>query len=406
MPKLARQMGALEVKRLTDAGLYMVGGVSGLCLNISKTGARSWILRTVIGGKRSDVGLGPYPEVTLAIATEKAAAIKSDIRNGINPVLKRQQDRSHLGWTFRRCASEYVKLHSAGWKNVKHAAQWEATLEKYVYPNIGPKPVKDISASDVLACIEPMWLSKTETATRVRGRIEAILGWAASRDLRSKENPARWKGGLEHSLPKPSKVSKVVSHKALPFRDIYGFMQRLTASNGMGARALEWVILTACRSGEARGATWAEIDLQENMWIIPAGRMKADREHRVPLSKAAIDFLDKLPRFKTDGPDYLFPSSANKQLSDMTLTAVLRRLKIDVTAHGFRSTFMDWAAETTAYPQEVRELALAHSIANKTESAYRRGDMLDKRRNLMNDWASFLYTRPSNGANVVSIKAA
>ena len=404
MPKIAKPLGALAVKNLKAEGLHAVGTVSGLHLSINKQGARSWILRTKIGSRRSDIGLGAYPAVSLALAHEKATATKESIKQGIDPVAARRRTRSVVDWTFERCALEYITLNRAGWRNAKHGAQWENTLATYVYPTMGAKHVRDVGVGDVLAVIEPHWLTKNETMVRVRNRIELVLSWAAVRGYRSKENPAAWRGNLDSTLPKPSKVNRRDAHKALPFAKIHEFMCQLRQAKGMSAQCLQWLILTSARSGEARGATWAEIDLQAAAWTIPAARMKAGREHRVPLSAPALALLANTPRFV--GNDYIFQGqNNNKPLSDMSMTLIMRRMNADAVPHGFRSTFVDWAAERTNYPPELREMALAHTLGDKTQAAYQRGDLFERRRALMADWAAYIDTPPATG-NVVQIKTA
>jgi integrase len=306
-------------------------------------------------------------------------------------VYKRQAQR--LGQrrtkTFKACATAYIEAHQSEWKNPKHAQQWTNTLNQYAYPVLGDLPASEIDEALVLNVLTPIWNDKTETAKRLRGRMEAVLDWAAFNKYRQGENPARWKGHLEHSLAKPSKVAKVTHHAAMPYQDLPAFMQELRSRGGLGAKALEFLILTGCRSGEIRRAVWSEIDLDSKLWVIPAQRMKMAQEHRVPLSAVAVELLTSLPRI--EGTDLVFPSSkSNTPLSDMTLTAVLRRSSGNAyTVHGFRSCFRDWLAETTNYPNEACELALAHSITNKVEAAYRRGDMLDKRFQMMNDWTKY-----------------
>jgi integrase len=299
----------------------------------------------------------------------------------------------------------YIDGHEASWKNAKHGQQWRSSLETYTYPIFGDKHVRDVGMADVINAIEPHWTSKNETMVRVRNRIELVLSWAAARGYRSKENPAAWRGNLDQVLPKPSKVNNRAHHSALPMDDAYGFVQTLRSAQGIAAQCLQFVILTACRSGEARLATWAEIDLKAAIWSIPGQRMKSGRPHRVPLSAPVVQLLQTIPRF--EGTDLVFPGrDVTKPLSDMSLTAIMRRMKLDAVPHGFRSTFSDWCAERTAYPAEVREMALAHAIGNGTEEAYRRGDLFDKRRNLMTEWATFIGTPPAIGANVFQFKAA
>jgi integrase len=394
MPKLAKELKALEVAKIAAPGLHFVGVVPGLALQVTATGARSWTLRVVIAGRRRDMGLGGYPAVTLAMAHAKAREARELIRQGIDPVERQQAAQSALrasvaaALSFDECSAAYIKAHRAGWKNTKHGQQWENTLKQHASPIIGALRVRDIGLPQVLEVLEPIWTTKTETASRVRSRIELVLDWATARGYREGVNPARWRGHLDKLLPAPSKVAKVEHHAALPASEVGAFMLRLRKCGGMGARALEFAILTAARSGEVRGATWGEIDTDTKVWTVPGGRMKAGREHRVPLSADALALLAALPRMA--GTDLVFPAPRGGMLSDMTLTAVLRRMDVPATAHGFRSTFRDWAAERTAYPNEVCEMALAHTIENKAEAAYRRGDLFEKRRVMMADWAKFL----------------
>jgi integrase len=411
MARIAKPLGALEVKRLTEPGLHAVGTVPGLYISIKPTGAKSWILRTTIGTKRSDMGLGSYPAVPLANAWERARAALGSIRNGQNPIAERESKQAAITWTFKTCALAYIQTHKPSWKNAKHGQQWENTLETYVYKHFGHKHVKDVDTEDVVSAIRAEWSTKNETMVRIRNRIELVLSWAAAQGHRPKGfNPAQWKGHLDQVLPKPSKVNKRQHHEAVPVDGMYDFMQRLNNVEGMSARCLEFTILCACRSGESRGALWSEIDMDAGTWSIPASRMKAGRPHRIPLSDRALTLLDELPRMVNDDGeeiDLVFPGlRGDKPLSDMSLTAAMRRMKLTAVPHGFRSTFTDWVAERTAYPSEVREMALAHAIGNDTEAAYRRGDLFDKRRNLMNEWASFVMTAPAKGKNVVNIKAA
>ncbi|MBK7059171.1 MAG: integrase arm-type DNA-binding domain-containing protein [Rubrivivax sp.] len=396
MPKLAEALTALEVKRLTEPGLHAVGTVAGLRLLVKPTGARSWVLRTMVGTRRAELGLGGYPTVTLAQAHDRARTALDQIRAGIDPTAERRSKRNTVEWTFERTALAYIAAHAPSWKNEKHGQQWGNTLTAYAFPVFGHKHVRDVTKADVLAAIEPIWSTKNETATRVRNRIELVLNYAVQRELRPEGlNPARWRGNLDAALPKPGKVAIVEHHAALPIDDMHGFMLRLRQAQGMGARALEFAVLTAARSGEVRGAMWDEIDLQAGVWSIAAGRMKSARPHRVPLSDRALELLQALPRF--DGTDAVFPGATGKPLSDMTLTATLRRMKVDATAHGFRSTFRDWCAERTSVPGEVAEMALAHAVGDATEAAYRRGDLFEKRRELMDLWARFIDTTPATG---------
>jgi integrase len=327
------------------------------------------------------------------LAREKARKAREDIVQGVDPIAQRAAAASALQaargaeTTFEQAARKFIESKSPEWKNAKHAAQWTATLETYAFPIIGSLQVRDVVLAHIVKILEPIWTTKTETATRLRGRIENVLDWATVRGYRNGENPARWKGHLDKILPKPGKVAKVEHHSALPVDAIGTFMVELRKREGIAARALEFAILTAARSGEVRGATWAEVDLYAGVWTIPGDRMKAGREHRVPLSEGAIKLLQALPRFSHT--DLIFVAPRGGVLSDMTLTAVMRRMKVGAVPHGFRSTFRDWAAERTAYPRDVAEMALAHAIGDKVEAAYRRGDLFEKRRRMMADWDSF-----------------
>lgn len=393
MPKKAKELSALEVGRLKATGLHAVGGVSGLHLQITVAGARSWILRATVGAKRRDMGLGGFPDVTLSGARDKARAARQKIAEGVDPIEENRAARSAMiasqasAKTFRQCALAYIDAKESEWHNPKHRKQWLSTLEAYAFPILGELLVRDVALAHVLNVLEPIWSIKTETATRVRGRMESILDWATVRGYRKGGNPARWRGHLETLLPRPSKMAKVAHHPAVKVEDMPGFMLALRKINGVGAKALEFSILTAARSGEVRGATWHEIDLDAAIWTIPAERMKAAKEHRVPLSSSVVKLLKGLPRI--EGVDRVFSALRGGMLSDMTLSAVMRRMEVKAVPHGFRSTFRDWAAERTAYPGEVVEMALAHTIDNKVEAAYRRGDLFEKRTRLMADWAKF-----------------
>lgn len=395
MPKVAKELKAIQVARLEAPGLHPVGRVAGLCLQISRTGAKSWILRVSVAGKRHEIGLGSYPGVPLAVAHQRAQEHREAIRQGANPLEERRAKRAELlssrskQKTFEQCAEDYISVHAPGWKNKKHEKQWRSTLQTYAYPVMGTLPVQKIEREHVIAALQPIWTTKTETATRLRSRIELVMSYAMQAGYRPMElNPARWRGGLDKLLPAPRSITKVKHFAALPLERMPEFMARLRSAEGMGATALEFTILTAARSGEVRGATWSEIDLAARVWTIPASRMKAKVEHRVPLSRAAMALLGRLPEGKPD--ELVFPAPRGGQLSDMTLTAVLRRLGETATVHGFRSTFRDWAGERTSYPRDLCEMALAHTISNKVEAAYRRGDMLARRMPMMEDWAAFV----------------
>ena len=411
MAKAVEAMGPLEVKRLTKPGQHPVGTVTGLRLSVKPSGARSWILRTIVGTKRKDIGLGGYPGVTLAMAIDKARKAREGIKDGIDPVAERKAKQNTVEWTFKACALAYIEAFKPSWKNAKHGQQWENTLETYIYPKFGDRHIKTIEKSDVIDAISPHWTTKNETMVRVRNRIELVINWAVARGYRPEGlNPAAWRGNLDQALPKPSKVNQRQHHTAIAVDGAHAFLKKLRTLEGTSIRCLEFVILTACRSGEARLATWAEFDLTGQVWSIPGERMKSGRPHRVPLTEAVATMLKNLPRFNdAEGNEVplVFPGrDVTKPLSDMSLTAIMRRMKLEAVPHGFRSTFRDWAAEKTNYPNEVVEMALAHAIGSGTEAAYRRGDLFDKRRHLMTDWASFLDTAPARGGNVVALRAA
>lgn len=393
MVRRAVELGALAVGRLREPGMHAVGGVSGLCLQIAPGGTRSWILRAMVGGKRREMGLGPFPEVTLAAARDKARAARAKIEEGQDPILDRQRAASALraaqakSMTFEAAARELIDTKSDEWRNAKHRAQWTSSLEAYAYPAIGPMLVEDIGQAHVLAVLRPIWKEKTETANRVRGRIEQVLDWARVQGLREGENPARWRGHLDKLLAAPTKIARVSHHPALDIDAMPGFVGALRGRKGIAARALEFLVLTAARSGEVRGATWGEIDMAAAVWTVPAERMKAHKEHRVPLSPQALALLREIPRI--EGNELVFPAPRGGVLSDMTLTAVMRRMELEAVPHGMRSTFRDWAAERTNFPREVAEMALAHTIGNAVEAAYRRGDLFAKRAEMMSAWAVF-----------------
>ena len=396
------------------AKLYADGG--NLHLLVKPTGARSWVFRYTFGGRRIDLGLGPAGEgrgeVTLAEARRKAGDLQHQIRAGINPGAARRAEKDaarrlvHIAAvmpvTFRDVAGQYVAAHERKWRNEKHRAQWTSTLATYAYPHFGDMPVADIGTPDIRRALDPIWHTKTETASRVRGRIQAVLDYATVSNLREGPNPARWTGHLAILMPKPSEVAEKGHHAAMPWAAVGTFMQDLRKKDSPAALALEFTILTAARTGEALGARWHEIDLADAVWTVPAGRMKAGNEHRVPLTRAALAVLTKAAALRTTkAPDaYVFPGqSRNKPLSQMALAMLLRRMsRVEVTVHGFRSTFRDWVAEHTNFQSELAEAALAHTRRDKVEAAYARGDMFDKRRALMSDWATFCaapYIKPA-----------
>ncbi|AOV02446.1 integrase arm-type DNA-binding domain-containing protein [Delftia tsuruhatensis] len=393
MPKFAKELTAAAVAKLREPGRYPVGGAAGLHLRITDSGARLWVHRIMVDGKRRDIGLGRLEDVSLSQARDAARDKSRMVRQGLDPLPAPQlAPVAKVVRTFRATAEEYVESKRDGWRNEKHRAQWTATLEAYAYPEIGEKDVGEIGIDDVLRVLRPIWSSKTETATRLRGRIESVLGYAAVRDGRSGINPASWRGVLDKILPAPDKVRTREHHPAMPIAEAPAFMLALEEVGGMSALALRFLILTAARSGEVRGASWSEVDLQAGIWAVPAERMKAGAAHRVPLSTQALALLQGLPRFA--GSELLFPSPRGGQLADMAMTALMRRRGLAYVPHGFRSTFRDWAGDHTEYPREIVEAALAHAVGNRVEAAYRRKDALERRRPLMQDWADFLAPTP------------
>ncbi|ECK6621582.1 integrase arm-type DNA-binding domain-containing protein [Salmonella enterica] len=412
MPKKARELSALAVSRLKAEGRYAVGGVDGLYLRIAGR-SRAWVLCVAMGtrinraGKsvprRLNMGLGPYQEVSLAEARDKARELRGQIRNGIDPLKEKHAQKAHQEKTarkkktFHECAEAVLEIKGRELKSKKHVAQWRSSLKTYAYPVIGQKRVGEITKTDLLAILEPIWLTKNETASRVRGRIETVLDYAKAKEYLEGDNPAAWKGMLKPLLPMPSKVQNKKHHAALPYGELGAFMAELRIRTGVSARALEFSVLTVARSGEIRGVVWDEIDLAAKTWTIPAERMKASKEHRVPLSYAAVALLRMLPRFKDN--NLVFPAPRGGQLSDMSLTAVLKRMgRSDLTQHGFRSTFREWAGETTSYQREVIEHALAHQLADKAEAAYQRGTLWPKRVALMDDWTDYCGYEPVDKA--------
>jgi len=393
MAKIAKELSALAVSKLTSDGAYAVGGVPGLQLQIIGA-SRVWVLRTMVLKKRRRMGLGSYPQVSLAAARELARAAQAKARVGIDPIDERRQEFNAAAvahsksLTFKKAAERYIASHESSWKNAKHRQQWENTLAQYAEPIIGNLFVSEISSAHVMQILDPIWRSKTETASRLRGRLEQVLDWATVQGLREGLNPARWRGHLDHLLPAPDRIAPVKHYKAIAVEDACHAYLRICSTPGVGAKALQLQILTAARSGEIRGACWSEFDFVDRVWIVPAERMKAGKEHRVALSDQAMELLQSLPQIV--GTDLLFPSSKMNMLSDMTLTSVMRRLKLEGVPHGWRSTFRDWAGEYTSHPREVVEQALAHTVGSKVELAYQRRDMLEKRRPLMQEWANFL----------------
>jgi integrase len=403
------RLTARKVATTTKPGLYADGG--GLYLRVGRGGAKSWCLRYMLQGNAREMGLGGLLKVSLAEARRKAAALRALLVDKIDPLQRRQTENAAKkieaarSMTFDDCARAYIKAHEVSWHNAKHRQQWQNTLVAYVSPKFGSAPVAEVDVGMVMKAIEPLWTTKPETAGRVRGRIEAVLDWAKARGYRDGENPARWRGHLSNLLPARTKVRAVKHHAALPYPEIGALMADLRAREGAAAAALEFLILTAARTGEVIGARRSEINFRARVWTVPAERMKGNREHRVPLSSAAMNALD---RPKTEGPsEFLFPGTKVGQgLSNMALLKVLERMnRSDVTVHGFRATFKTWAAERSNFPRELIEAALAHVLEDKTEAAYQRGDMLEKRRRLMGAWAEFC-AKHAPVATVVNLRRA
>jgi integrase len=410
MARVVGRLSAVKVSKAKEPGKYPDGG--GLYLQVTGDGAKSWIYRFMLGGRERQMGLGPLSAVGLADARTKAAECRALRQDGIDPIEARKATREQAALdaarttTFKEAAMAYIGAHKAGWRNSKHVSQWAATLETYAHPTIGSLSVQAVDTAMVLKILEPIWSAKPETASRVRMRIENILDWAAVRGYRKGENPARWRGHLDHLLPAKTKVRRVEHHAALPYAELPDFLKSLRKHEGTAARALEFTILTAARTGEAIGAQFDEFDIDAAMWIVPDDRMKSGREHRVPLTQRAADIVSER-RAKAEGP-HVFPGQRPaKPISNMAMAMVLRRMgRSDITVHGFRSTFRDWAAERTNFPNEVVEMALAHAVEDKVEAAYRRGDLLDKRRRLMDAWGEYCNHPASPTAAIVPIRNA
>ena len=399
MPRTLNRLSPLRVQKLKRKGLHADGG--GLYLRVTDGGTKSWMFRYGEGGKLRDMGLGPVHTIGLPRARELARECRELRLQGIDPIahrraalaVRRVSDAKAM--TFRRCADAFVASHEAGWRNASHRSQWTNTLVQHVHPTLGNLPVAAIDTALVMKTIEPIWKTIPETASRVRGRIEAILDWAKVSAFRTGENPARWRGHLDHLLPSRAKVQRIKHHAAMPYGALGAFIVELRRENSPGASALEFTILTVARTDGVLGATWDEIDLIKKVWTIPAERMKREREHRVPLSGAAVALLKRMHSIRTN--DFVFPGMRGR-LTPKTMQLVLRRMgRIGPTVHGFRSTFRDWAAETTAFPNHVVEMALAHAIPSAVEKAYRRGDLFEKRRKLMDAWAAFCCKAPAGG---------
>lgn len=411
---MAEKFTALYVKHLNVPGKHSDG--RNLYLQVrqsTKKGqtdsvTKSWLFRYRRFGKETWMGLGPYPDITLKEARDLAIRQRRKLLRNIDPLADKRERQIAARVTsqnmlcFGECAELYVESQAPGWSNPKHVAQWQSTLKNLAGPFIGRLPVDQVDTALILRCLEPIWTSKTETASRLRGRMECVLDWATVRGYRSGDNPARWRGNLDKLLPRPSQVARVKHHSALPYVDVGALVQELRSAKGLAALALEFTILTAARTGEVIRAQWSEFDLARRLWLIPEERMKSKRPHRVPLSDAATRILGDL-RGRDDF--YVFPSHRpGTHLSNAAMMQLLKRMgHKHITVHGFRSSFRDWCAESTSYPGEVAEMALAHVLRDKTEAAYRRGDLLEKRARLMADWANYI-NHPSQPADIVAIR--
>jgi integrase len=434
MPKIIKPLSAIEVNRINRVGWHAVGGVTGLLLQVrkpTKIGApvpKSWILRLTVGNKRHPIGLGSFPQVSLAEAREMAKQMSLEAKQGINPLQKRRAKKSALiaeaskKKTFKQCAEAYIESHSTDYRNDKHRKQWATTLVTYVYPIIGNMLVSDLSMRNIKDVLlqetidrdsvkGSFWSLKNETAKRTLDRIRVLLDYAIVNEYRDGSNPAIWKGYLDTLLPSPKGLKKVKHHPAVPYQMVGDFMLKLRANDSISARCLEFLVMTAVRSGSVRQAEWSEIDLKQRVWTIPGEHTKSGKEHRVPLSMQAIKLLEMLPQI--EGNPMLFPSPRGKGLSDMALSQLMKGMRergeisIEGVPHGFRSTFRDWAAEQTAYPDEIRKVASGHSVGDQVKEAYQRTDLLEKRRRLMDEWSNYLdqpTINDSQGASVTPIR--
>jgi integrase len=397
MERKLNRLNALGIKRATKKGLHADGG--GLYLRIAEGGTKGWIFRYVRNGRARDMGLGSINALSLAQARERAAECRTFLANDIDPIQRREVERQSQELTaaktktFRQCAEAFIDSHEASWTNATHRRQWRVSLEQHVYPALGSVQADKIDTALVMKAIEPIWRKRNTTAARLRTRIESILDWAKTMGCRTGENPARWRGHLENLLPKPKRVHRIKHFVALPYMDIGAFLEKLRYRDSDQSRLLQFLILTGARSGEATHATWDEIDLEAKTWTIPATRMKAKADHRVPLSEDALAILEKMKESRQG--DYVFPSwRQGRPMSHRTIRVLAQEIAADdaITVHGFRSTFRDWAAERTNFPREIAEKALAHAIGDETERAYQRGDLFEKRRRLMDAWAQFCST--------------
>ncbi len=406
------RLSARKVSTESRPGLYPDGGGLYLQVRPAKAGrvSKSWLYRFMLRGKSRDMGLGSLSDFTLSEVREKATEARKLVKAGIDPIEDRNRQRladraaAREARTFKWCSEQYISAHGDSWRNPKHRQQWVNTLATYAYPIIGARDVAGLAVGDVLEVLEPIWSAKTETAKRIRGRIEAVLDWASVRGYRQGDNPARWRGHLDKLLPAPARIAKPVHHAAMPYEEIGAFMAKLRKQEGIAACALQFLILTATRTSETIGADRGEVDARKGIWTIPGDRMKAGAEHRVPLTDAALAIVQNMPVI--DGNPHIFPGDRpSRSLSNMAMSALLKRMGVEgATVHGFRSAFRDWAAEQTAFPREVAERALAHTIGNKTQEAYQRGDLFEKRRKLMEAWTRYCNTVPKAAGNVTPIR--
>ncbi|MDH2403659.1 integrase arm-type DNA-binding domain-containing protein [Bradyrhizobium sp. SSUT18] len=431
MPKKAKELSALAVSRLKhpdpDNGefnaYYAVGGVAGLMLQITPNGGRSWVLRTTVASKRRNMGLGSYPEITLEAARNSARNAKATVRDGRDPIVERKEKKATLvaeqksGMTFTEALAEYLPTKLASIGSEKNRKALEATINTYAKPELGRMLIRTITVQDVLRILTPIWNTKTQTAMRLRAEIENLLAWATVHGRRSGDNPARWGGNLALMLPRPSKVITTENHPAIALTDATAWFQALRGREGTVTRALEFIALNASRSGEVRGMKRSEYDTKAKIWTVPAARMKMRKEHRIPLSDEAIAIIEQ--QSNLDGSEYVFPSPTGGMLVDASLSSAMRRMIKDdgkqwtdpksgrpAVPHGLRSTFRDYIGEKTTYPSEMAELALAHTVGDKVEAAYRRSDMLEKRRHMMQDWANFLHGNRAQSDNVIDMTTA
>lgn len=388
---MANQLTYAFISKEMKTGRYF-DGRSGLHLLVKSNQAKYWIYRFQYQGKRQDMGLGVFPRVSLSDARKLATEARVQVDNGVNPISLRREKVKKIEpvINFKTFACDFISSKQPEWKSDKHAKQWQSTMEEYVFPSIGKKQLNQIGTEDILAILKQIWTTKTETASRVRGRVERVLAAATTRGLRSGINPAIWRGHLDTLLPQPKKVSRVVNHPALPFEELPAFIAALKKRNCMAALALEFTILTAARTGEVIGAKCVEISA--DVWIVPPERMKAGKVHRVPLSNRTLEIIKEATKLSMNS-EYIFTIDG-KPLSNMAMLTLVKRMGYKVTVHGFRSAFRDWVSESTSYSGEAAEMALAHTIKNKAEAAYRRGDMLAVRKQLMNDWANYCLNVP------------